>query len=142
MEDLFIDEWVTIPAREFRLTFARSGGPGGQHVNTTDTRVRLHFDLANTPSLPPGVKKRLAEALASRLTTEGLLTLTSDQYRSRHRNIEDVFNRLRALILQHRHPPKPRRKTKPSRNAKRRRVEGKKRRGTVKANRKRPTDDS
>jgi ribosome-associated protein len=142
MEDLTVDEWLVIPANELELTFARSGGPGGQHVNTTDTRVRLRYDVAHSPALPPGVRRRLLEALASRLSNDGMLTITSDRHRSRHRNIEDVRARLKELVLAHRHPPKKRRPTKPSRSSQRRRIEKKKRRGSVKANRRKPTLDS
>jgi ribosome-associated protein len=142
MEDLTVDEWLVIPANELELTFARSGGPGGQHVNTTDTRVRLRYDVAHSPALPPGVRRRLLEALASRLSNDGMLTITSDRHRSRHRNIEDVRARLKELVLAHRRPPKKRRPTKPSRSSQRRRIEKKKRRGSVKANRRKPTLDS
>lgn len=141
MEDLDVDPRIRIPSRELDLTFARSGGPGGQHVNTTDTRVRLRFDLLGTPSIPKGVKQRMLEALKSRLTVDGVLVLTSDRYRSRHRNIEDVLKRLKGLILEHRTPPKKRRATRPTRGSQRRRVDAKKRRGAVKANRKKPKPD-
>lgn len=139
--DLPIDEHLTIFARELRYTFARSGGPGGQHVNTTDTRVRLHFKVASSPSLPPGVRKRMLEALANRINAEGELILTSDRYRSRHRNTEDVRDRLKALVLQHRRAPKKRRATRPTRASQKRRVDAKKRRSQVKAGRKKVDHD-
>lgn len=141
MDDLSIDKRLSVPASELSLSFARSGGPGGQHVNTTDTRVRLRFDLLSTACLPPALKQRLLEALQSRLTSDGVLVITSDRYRSRHRNIEDVRERLRSLILEHRQPPKKRRPTKPTRGSQRRRLDGKKRRGEVKAGRKKPRMD-
>ncbi len=141
MEDLQVDSRVQIPAAEMRLAYSRSGGPGGQHVNTTDTRVQLTFDLAGTTSLHVGVKRRLREAFASRLTKDGQLIITSDRYRSRLRNVEDARERLASMIRAHLVPPKKRKPTKPSRASQRRRVDAKKRRSGVKKGRGRVRQD-
>ncbi|MEZ4316134.1 MAG: alternative ribosome rescue aminoacyl-tRNA hydrolase ArfB [Myxococcota bacterium] len=135
MDDLVIDERITIPASDFQISFSRSGGPGGQHVNTTDTRVRVHFDLAGTTALSESVKRRLAEAFANRISRDGALVLTSDVYRSRQRNVEDLRERLAEMIRANLVAPKKRRPTKPSLGAKKRRLESKKRRSDVKSGR-------
>ena len=140
-EDLPITDHIRVPGQELKITTCRSSGPGGQHVNTTDSRVRLQFNLAQTRSLPEGLKQRLLQVLSSRLTKEGVLSITSDRYRSQQRNLEDARQRFVSLILQHLHPPKVRRATKPSRGAQRRRIEQKKRRSDVKRGRRKPRHD-
>lgn len=135
MDDLPIDDHLTLPASDFRVSFARSGGPGGQHANTADTRVRIHFDLEGTTELHPAVKRRIREAFGNRISKEGELVLTCDTHRSRHRNLEEVRERLAGMIRGKLRPPKRRRKTRPSKGAKRRRLEGKKRRGELKKTR-------
>lgn len=141
MEDLVITAKITIPASDMEVRFSRASGPGGQHVNTTDTRVRVHFDLQGTTALFDTVKARLREAYGNRINRDGALVLTSDAYRSRHRNIADVRERLAEMIRAHLLPPKRRRPTKPSRGAKKRRLESKKRRSAVKSGRKRVRHD-
>lgn len=135
MDDLVIDDRVTLPASDFRVSFARSGGPGGQHANTADTRVRIHFDLDGTEALHPAVKRRLREAYGNRISKDGELVLTCDTHRSRHRNLEEVRERFAQMIRGKLKPPKYRRKTKPSRGAKRRRLDAKKQRGQLKKSR-------
>jgi len=140
-EPLPIREGVEIPASDLSYSFSRSGGPGGQHVNTTDTRVRLKFTLRQCSALPQGVKTRLRAAHPGWITTDGALVLTADGYRSRHRNIEDVRERLAKAIRAVWTPPKRRKKTRPSRGSVRRRLDGKKRRGAVKKGRSRVRED-
>lgn len=141
MPDLHVTPRIVIPEADLEISTSRSGGPGGQHVNTTDTRVRLHFHLAATTALLPGVKARLQAALASRLTRDGDLVLTSDRYRSQARNLEDVRERLAELIRAHLAPPRVRRETEPSHAQKRKRLQEKKQRSGVKAGRRAPRDD-
>jgi len=140
-DPLPIREGVEIPASDLSYSFSRSGGPGGQHVNTTDTRVRLRFALDRCSAIPAGVKARLREQHPGWLTTDGELVLTADSYRSRHRNIESARERLAQAIQAVWVPPKRRKKTRPSRGAVKRRLDAKKRRGSIKKNRGRVRDD-
>ena len=135
MDDLPITDRITIPAADFQVSYARSGGPGGQHANTADTRVRVHFDLRGTTALHPAVKRRIQDAYANRITKDGALVLTSDSHRSRYRNLEELRERLVTLIRDHLKPPKARKKTRPSLGAKKRRLEAKKQRSQIKKNR-------
>lgn len=132
---------IVIPGDELDVTTARSGGPGGQHVNTTDSRVRLRFALSRTMVLREDVKQRLRDAVPSWVTADGDLVLTSDGSRSQHQNLDDARERLADAIRRALVPPKPRRKTQPSRTSKFRRLEAKKVRKTVKAGRGRVRDD-
>jgi ribosome-associated protein len=141
MADLIVTPRITIPDADMVLSYSRAGGPGGQSVNTTDSRVRLHFKLDATQALLPGVKARLRAALASRITNDGEIVITGDRYRSRHQNLEDVRERLVELIREHLAPPKVRRETEPSRAVQRRRVDDKKKRSGVKSSRQKPSSD-
>ena len=132
---------LEIPESDLSWSYSRSGGPGGQHVNTTDTRARLHFALTSCDVLSNPVKNRLRDAHASWVTTEGDIVISSSEYRSRLRNVEGIEKRLADAIRDALVPPRPRRKTKPSRAAKRRRLDAKKKRGQVKQGRKRVRHD-
>lgn len=114
-----------IPDEDLVVRFARSSGPGGQNVNKVSTKVELRFQLDRTPALTEARKRRLREAYPSHVTSSGEFVLTSDQYRSQARNQSDVLERLAQMLVQIWLPPKPRVKTKPSRAAKRRRLEDK-----------------
>jgi ribosome-associated protein len=115
--------------------FSRSSGPGGQHVNTTDTNVELRFDLAATQALPEVWKQRALERLADRLSG-GVLSVRASEYRSQWRNREAAAVKLAALLAEATAPPpRPRRKTKPSRGAKERRLREKKARSETKRGR-------
>ena len=123
---------LVIPADELEWRFSRSPGPGGQSVNTADTRVELSFDLAATTALPEPVKERALRALAHRLT-DGVVTVTASEYRSQLRNREAAAARLAQLLTEAtRQPPPPRRPTRPSRGAVERRLADKQRRGETK----------
>ena len=126
---------ISIDSDEIRETTTRSGGPGGQHVNTTDSAVILRFDVAGSPSLPDAVKLRLTELAGSRMTREGVLVLRSEGTRSQWMNREEVRARLLNLIGEATLVPKKRRPTKPTRASQTRRVEGKAKRSAVKAGR-------
>jgi ribosome-associated protein len=129
-----------IPPEDLSWRFSRSPGPGGQSVNTTESRVELSFDLAGTDILPPELKERALRALAGRLTG-GVITVTASEHRSQLRNREAAAERLSALLTEATAPPPPpRRPTKPSRAARERRLADKQRRSAVKRLR-RPGDE-
>jgi len=126
---------IAIDEGELDESFTRAGGPGGQHVNTTDSAVLLRFDVANSPNLPEAVKLRLAALAGSRMTQAGVLVLRSEGARSQLLNRQEVRERLIALIRDATIVPKKRRPTKPTRASQTRRVDGKTRRSAVKAGR-------
>ncbi|MFC4585843.1 alternative ribosome rescue aminoacyl-tRNA hydrolase ArfB [Sphaerisporangium corydalis] len=131
---------VAIPEAELSWRFSRSSGPGGQGVNTTDSRVELSFDLQATESIPQPLKDRALERLGPRLV-DGVITIAASEYRSQLRNREAARVRLTQLIDQAiAPPPRKRRATKPSRGAVERRLTAKKHRSGIK--RMRRTDDS
>ena len=131
---------ISIDSDELSESFTRAGGPGGQHVNTTDSAVLLRFDVGNSPSLPLAVKNRLAVLAGSRLTRDGVLVLRSEGARSQLLNRQEVRERLVDLIREATIVPKRRRPTKPSKAAKAKRVDGKTKRSVVKSLRGRVTD--
>ena len=124
---------IAIDSDEIEESFTRAGGPGGQHVNTTDSAVMLRFDVWRSPGLPEIVKHRLSELAGSRRTRDGILVLRSEGARSQHLNREEVRERLFALIREATLIPKKRRPTKPTLGSQQRRVEGKAKRGAVKS---------
>jgi ribosome-associated protein len=131
---------VSIPADELSWRFSRSGGPGGQSVNTADSRVELSFDVQRSVSLPEHLRTRLLSRLEHRLVN-GVLTIAASEYRSQHRNREAARARLAEVLTRASTPPAPpRRPTKPTRGSKERRLAGKKRRSETKSLRRRPTD--
>ncbi|RUL92996.1 alternative ribosome rescue aminoacyl-tRNA hydrolase ArfB [Verrucosispora sp. FIM060022] len=128
------DRWV-VPATELRERFSRSSGPGGQGVNTADSRVELSFDLAGSPSLPESLRARALDRLAGRLVN-GVLTIAASEHRAQLANREAARERLVALLREAvAPPPPPRRPTRPSRGAKERRLADKKRRSQRKRDR-------
>jgi ribosome-associated protein len=131
---------VQIPADELRWRFSRSGGPGGQSVNTADSRVELSFDVHRSPALPEHLRSRLLTRLDHRLV-DGVLTIAASEYRSQHRNRQAARARLVEVLTAASSPTAPpRRPTKPSRRAKERRLAGKKMRGRTKSLRRPPTE--
>jgi ribosome-associated protein len=128
---------VSIPMSELSFRFARSGGPGGQHVNRSATQVELLFDVANSPSLSEAQRRRAFRKLKSRLDTEGVLHLVSQETRSQYRNREEVVERFQELMRKALQVPKRRLPTRPSRAARERRLE-KKRHRSEKKRRRRP----
>ncbi|MFF5171315.1 alternative ribosome rescue aminoacyl-tRNA hydrolase ArfB [Micromonospora sp. NPDC000089] len=128
------DRWL-VPAAELRERFSRSSGPGGQGVNTTDSRVELSFDVAGTASLPPALRARALDRLANRLV-DGVLTIAASEHRAQLANREAARERLAALLREAvAPPPPPRRPTRPSRGAKERRLADKKRQSQRKRDR-------
>jgi ribosome-associated protein len=124
------DVWVLRSELTFRAT--RAGGPGGQHVNTSSTRVELAWDVAGTPSLTDEQRARVQEKLANRINTEGVLLLTDAGGRSQHQNKEAVTERFQRLLRQALHVPKPRRKTRPPRASREARLRSKRHRSQTK----------
>ena len=126
---------INIDSDEISESFTRSTGPGGQHVNTTDSAVILRFDVVGSPNLPEMVKQRLIAIAGSRMTRDGVLVIRSEGARSQLLNRQEVRERLLAMIRDATIVPKKRRPTKPTRASKVRRVDAKVRRSAVKAGR-------
>jgi len=123
---------VALRVDELSWRFSRSSGPGGQGVNTADSRVELSFDVARSPSLSESLRRRALERLATRLV-DGVITIAASENRSQLRNREAAVARLAALLRDATAPPpRTRRPTKPSRAATQRRIDEKKRRGQIK----------
>jgi ribosome-associated protein len=132
---------LVIPESDLSIRFSRSGGPGGQNVNKVETRVEVLFDLAGTALLAPPEKERATGRLASRLTKEGVLAVACDRTRHRERNLREALERLGEILREALVPPKPRRRTRPTRSSRERRLESKRRRGEVKRHRRGGGDD-
>jgi ribosome-associated protein len=123
---------TVIPPEELSWRFSRSPGPGGQSVNTAESRVELSYDLARSGALPPALKERALRALEGRMSG-GVITVTASENRSQLRNREAAAARLAALLTEATAPPpKPRRPTRPSRAARERRLAEKQRRSEIK----------
>jgi ribosome-associated protein len=133
--DLRVNSWLLIPAGELSERFSRSSGPGGQGVNTTDSRVELSFDVARSRSLTETARRRALGRLRHRLS-DGVLTIASSGERSQLMNREEARERLAAIMRDAVAPPRPPRiPTKPSRGARERRLDDKRRRSQTKRNR-------
>jgi ribosome-associated protein len=128
-----VTDGISLRPWEIVESFVRSAGPGGQHVNKTESAVQLRFDVRHSPSLPNDVRARLVRLAGRRLSQDGVLVLVAQGERSQLRNREEALARLLDLIRAAARPPVPRKATKPTRASKRRRLESKKRRGAVKA---------
>ena len=124
---LEITEAVWIPRAELTFRATRSGGPGGQHVNTSSTRIELTWDVAGTPNLDEAQRARVRDKLANRIDGEGVLHLAASDSRSQHQNKEAVTERFRELLRQALEVPKARKRTRPSRAAKEQRLSAKRR---------------
>jgi ribosome-associated protein len=138
---LRINDRISIPLAEFRWEFSRSGGPGGQNVNKVNSKVVLRWAPATSPSLPGPVRDRLLASLASRLTRDGELLITSQTSRDQAKNLADCLGKLRALVLAVAVPPKVRRPTRPTLAARERRVASKERRSATKRLRRTPESE-
>jgi len=138
MPDIPLGRGVSVPEAELDLRAAKAGGPGGQSVNTTDSKIELRWDVAATSALSEAQRARVVERLGSRMTSAGVLILTGSEHKSQHRNREAVLARFRTLVGEALEPPKQRRRTRPTRGSKERRLRAKKQRGEVKKLRKPP----
>ena len=138
---LEITSALRIPLAELTYRASRSGGPGGQHVNTSSTRIEVVWDIAASPSLDDAQRARLLERLATRLDKEGRLRLVSGATRSQLQNRMAVTARLASIVADALHVPRPRKRTRPSRAAKAARLDAKRKRAGLKASRRRVERD-
>ncbi|MBI2212987.1 MAG: aminoacyl-tRNA hydrolase [Acidobacteria bacterium] len=129
---IVIDEKLSIPEDELRFEASRSGGPGGQHVNTSSTRVTLVFDLEASRALDETAKSAIEKRLSTRISAEGLLRVSVQKHRSQRMNRDEAIERFASLLRAALEEQKPRRKTRPTAGAKARRVDEKKKRGGIK----------
>ncbi len=137
---LRLDSRLTIPESELSWRFSRSSGPGGQGVNTSDSRVELVWDVAGSAVLSPVHKERLLDRLSGRLVA-GVLTIAASEHRAQLRNRDAARERLAGLVIEALRPPSPRRRpTAPSRGAEERRLAAKKHRTDIKQLRRTPRD--
>lgn len=123
---------ITIPENELNFSFVRSSGPGGQNVNKVATAAQLRFDVRNSPSLRADVKERLAKLAGTRMTQDGMLVIEAKRYRTQEQNRADALGRLAALLEKASKRPTIRRATRPSLNARVKRMDSKKKHGVVK----------
>jgi ribosome-associated protein len=136
-----INRRFSVPRSELHFRASRSGGPGGQHVNTTSSRIQLSWDVAGSPSLSERRREILLARLAGRLDQDGVLQLTVDTHRSQHRNREEAVERLAALVGEALRPRKTRKATRPPKASKEKRLRQKKQRGEIKKLRGRVEDE-
>ena len=123
---------ISIDESELTESFVRSSGPGGQNVNKVSSAVQLRFDARHSPSLPNDVAIRLMRLAGSRLTKDGVIVIIAQSHRQQERNRADARERLFDMIRAAAVPPRPRRATKVPKAEKKKRLEGKKRRGEIK----------
>ena len=140
-EAIKVREDVVIPASEVWFTASRSGGPGGQHINTTSSRVTLHWDVENTKALNPEEKALVMRVLASRISQQGVLAVSAETERSQHRNREIARSRLVDLVANALVKPKKRLPTKSPESARQRRLDEKIKRKRIKQLRTTPEVD-
>lgn len=138
---IVLSRTVEIPEEEISAEYSRSSGPGGQHVNKTETKVVLRFGIVDSPSIPARDKARMLDKLGTRVTRAGEILVACGKHRDRSENERIAWERLRALLESAFEIPKPRKKTKPSRGAKERRLENKRLTSGRKKSRQKPRSD-
>ena len=127
-----IDSRIDLDENELEFSFIRASGPGGKNVNMVSSAVRLRFDFRHSPSLPDDVRSRLIRIAGRRVTEQGELIITAQIHRSQERNRQEALDKLIDLIKRAAVPPVPRRPTRPTAGSRKRRLESKIRRGTIK----------
>ena len=137
-DEIRITGRVRVFPHEIALSYARSGGPGGQHVNKTSSKVLLRWNLETSGALSEEQRARVREKLAGRLTEDGELLVTSEKHREQSRNVDDAVAKFAEILRDALRVPKKRRATKPTRASQTRRLDAKRRRGDVKRDRRRP----
>ena len=140
-DPIAIARTISIEPSEIEESFVRASGPGGQNVNKVASAVQLRFDLQNSPNIPEPMKRRVAALAGSRLTKEGVIVITSNSHRDQKLNRAEAQARLVTLLREGAHPPRLRIATRPTLASKKRRLEGKVRRGGIKRLRERPDLD-
>jgi ribosome-associated protein len=138
---LRVTDAVVIPRDELLVRASRSGGPGGQHVNTSSTRIEITWNVRRSPSLDDTQRARVVSALSSRLDSDGNVRVVASDTRSQLQNRALAEQRLGALVRAALKVPKPRKRTRPHRGAVERRLEEKKRRSSTKRERREPGED-
>ncbi len=128
---------IVIDEKEIKEEFIRASGPGGQNVNKVASAVQLRFDVANSPSLPEDVKERLTRLAGRKVTDQGILIIDARRFRTQEQNRQDARNRLEQLIQRALQKPRIRRKTKPTAESRRRRLDEKRRLSEIKRQRQR-----
>jgi ribosome-associated protein len=129
---LRITSAICLPDPELEFEYVRASGPGGQNVNKVATAVQLRFDVRHSPSLPEDVRRRLVGLAGRRMTSQGILLITAQRFRTQDQNRVDALNRLRELISRAAVPPKRRKATRPTKSSKERRLTSKHRTGARK----------
>lgn len=131
---------VLVPLRALEISTSRSSGPGGQNVNKVESRVTVRLDVAASPEVPEWVRPILLEKLASRLTKDGVLIVSSERHRDRGRNLAAACERMAEILREALTPRTPRRATRPTRASKSRHSAAKQRRSKAKRERRAPSD--
>jgi ribosome-associated protein len=133
-----ITDHITLDSEELEFSFVRASGPGGQNVNKVSSAVQLRFNAAESPSLPPDGRSRVISLAGRRTNRQGIIVIEAKRFRHQTRNREDALERLVALIVKATQIDRPRRAGKPPKSSRTKRLNEKKRRGTVKQLRKGP----
>jgi ribosome-associated protein len=136
---LQVNSRITIPDDELRFSFSRSGGPGGQNVNKVASKATLHWSVVTSPSLPDDVRARFLASFPSRVTKEGDIVISSQEYRDQPKNVAACLDKLADMLRQVAVAPKKRRPTKPTKGSKVRRLNEKRLRSETKRGRGRPS---
>jgi len=141
MNDIHVKNGITIPYHELEIMASRSGGPGGQHVNKTETRITIRWNVKETSAFSAPLKERVLKNLGSRLTTDGYLIIHNSESRSQLQNKKNALAHLAAIVRKALLIPKKRIKTKIPKKEKEKRLQEKKRRGDIKKMRRKKFDE-